>query len=295
MEIEMATEFYDGKNRLPKCTAKLYRYKEPYEPVTDDGVTVRLRELPEISYSTKWDDAGGGKLLDLLTNFANGDYVKLARGKNYEPYSPAGPWTAKIATEADWLKLDLKIRVFGHSNTIAHEHEDATAGEGAQFIQYCYNSVLPHEASSLKTALNNFNGLIGTNDYNYNKDRLKGLWNNTKDIGSEAFSITKTLIGENEDKIDFKTINNNLINMGEAVDDIIKQAGNPIGNYYWKLSIDNFLDIDDIDFVLENFSITPSIQMIDEEALYYDINCSFCSLYKVTKESLKPKTKKKKK
>lgn len=294
MDMEMATEFYDGKNRLPKCTAKLYSHKT-HEALTKDGVTVRLRELPEISYSTKWDDAGGGKLLDLLTNFANGDYVKLARGKNYEPYSPAGPWTAKIATEADWLKLDLKIRVFGHSNTIAHEHEDATAGEGAQFIQYCYNSVLPHSASSLKTALNNFNGLVGSEGYENNKGRLEELWANTKKVGSDAFSITKELLDEDINEINWNGIDRNLKNIGDSIDAIINQAGNPIGNYYWKLSIDNFLEIDDIDFVLENFSITPSIQMIDEEALYYDINCSFCSLYKVTKEKLKPVEKKKKK
>lgn len=281
----MATVFYDGKNKLPKCKAVLYNYKTG-EAVTKDGVTVTLRELPEISYSTKWDDAGGGKLLDLLTNFANGDYVKLARGVNYEPFSPAGPWTAKVATEADWLKLDLKIRVFGHSNTIAHEHEDATAGEGAQFIQYCYNSVLPHDSSSLISALKNFNGIFGSKDYTTNKRRLKNLWANTKSVGSEAFSITKKLVGENLDEINFEEITGSLKDMGSAVDDIIKQAGNPIGNYYWKLEIPKFLKNENIDFVLENFSITPSIQMIDVEALYYDINCSFCSLHKVTKESL---------
>lgn len=293
----VSVPFYDGSNKLPKCNL-LYCFKhnsktERGQKGIDSGsILIELREMPQISYTTKWDDAGGGRLLDFMSKFANSDYMKIAMGDNFKPFSPAGQWTAKIATEADWMRLELKTRVWHNTP------------QAATFMTKLYASVMPHNASTLEKSLENFTGLLkGEGNLSQRMSSAtsegKGMAEDAKNTAENLFKAGKILFKDENKTEDSKRELENALNsakdkftsIGTHLDNIVNLAGNPCGNYVWFINLLPLGFLNNVEFIIESFNITPSIQMVwasseHERSLYYDVTIQFCSRSKVTAKTL---------
>lgn len=231
-----------------------------FEGITSDNFS--------LNFSTNWDEGGGAKLAKKINGILNFKLIKALAGQGDNGYRPiilSDGYTQKKLKGSEPLSCNLKFKLY---------HEDSIAGTN-------YHDVLlflTHLSSPIKPPT------FGSDTGKIFKSALDGLYNSGKEIKDaigQFASSDKNSIIEGACKI--------VDTASNLMDTVTSKAwnGRNNGNFTVTLTVgdkifnkgilNNTNSTTYIDWIIQNFSVTPSTQFIwdDKQKLPFPLWCEF--------------------
>lgn len=198
-----------------------------------------LTDIPEISFSSRWDKGATTHMFEPITNFIKdspiGKAVQLFAYDNYIPMVPTNEYSQQVMKEGSRIQLRLKFTIYTDTY---NKRYNFSSTPYETWLRMLYFSTAPIYRATYANLYNNLRAAV-KNVADQSEAIIK-LGNTLKDSGAV---LMNSLPFVEKDPNEAAKINNIIANMEELSQMLMKYLtkADMIGHVCWDVSIPNYI------------------------------------------------------